>query len=552
MRYIISRWGYSTNLGVLQFFSEQDNWDGHKDHALDVNTSNQIVFSSLQSSLSWYIKGLDFGKMHLLSSSYGELPFTYENNVFSDANMDITSVNKYGYDKGIGQTYYEAFHEPTEVNLNDGTLLKWDKPSMHCEMGFYNKGTAQVIVNGNPFTVPHADPNDMTSCSDIEFHNAMWSTAFSATVGCGLNWWQWNRNDYRTQNFPAIRSYFDLNGDFESLTWTNAGTWKDPSSNVIVNRDYYKHVKIEAYYLVSSSNDHVRGWAHNATSYWGNTIQSSCKDRWGLEQSLPSDDDEDTTIALVGGINVARVEGMNYGRYIIQRYNTRGAGGTLGSTFHNWTDIFGRLKIDWYGQVPDFAFTADRDPFGGRFVSDSNIVSESNSDTLIVCLSDTIHASGYFFDDTLGLNIYRWYINNTLYAVNQRPSFVFDVSGLFNIRVDISDGMDTIASIDQLVLVTNCADQSNTRLLELKSDKAASGLMLYPNPTSNFVQIHGIEDSSENSTCVIYSLDGKIIMEIAVYRNDEKIDVSNLMDGIYILEIRTRSRRQYFKLLKAD
>jgi hypothetical protein len=68
----------------------------------------------------------------------------------------------------------------------------------------------------------------------------------------------------------------------------------------------------------------------------------------------------------------------------------------------------------------------------------------------------------------------------------------------------------------------------------------------YPNPTSDFIYLDLPED--EPSEYQIFALTGKLIMLGPI--SDEKIDVSTLPLGGYVLQIRSKNRVLVQKIIK--
>lgn len=75
-------------------------------------------------------------------------------------------------------------------------------------------------------------------------------------------------------------------------------------------------------------------------------------------------------------------------------------------------------------------------------------------------------------------------------------------------------------------------------------DNPANGIVLFPNPTGNFVYFSGIDGSIE---VLIYSIDGKLIDDIII--NNKMMDVQPLKSGLYHLEIRTTEGAVHRKLI---
>ena len=75
---------------------------------------------------------------------------------------------------------------------------------------------------------------------------------------------------------------------------------------------------------------------------------------------------------------------------------------------------------------------------------------------------------------------------------------------------------------------------NNLSINKLSSDKKIN---VYPNPTSNFIQISNIDDVS----IMIINVLGKTVMEIPNYGNNSNIDVSKLESGMYFIKIKDSS-----------
>lgn len=77
------------------------------------------------------------------------------------------------------------------------------------------------------------------------------------------------------------------------------------------------------------------------------------------------------------------------------------------------------------------------------------------------------------------------------------------------------------------------------------SDVTKSKIQIFPNPVSDIIRISGIDDGH---TIQIYNVDGRLIRTDAF---DQKIDVSNLSAGVYVLKITTKKFESHeFKFVK--
>jgi Secretion system C-terminal sorting domain len=68
-------------------------------------------------------------------------------------------------------------------------------------------------------------------------------------------------------------------------------------------------------------------------------------------------------------------------------------------------------------------------------------------------------------------------------------------------------------------------------------------LNVYPNPTTDFIQINNLD----NSSFVIIDILGKTVLEVSNYQKESKIDVSKLEKGIYFVKSKEGSNLKFIK-----
>ncbi len=100
---------------------------------------------------------------------------------------------------------------------------------------------------------------------------------------------------------------------------------------------------------------------------------------------------------------------------------------------------------------------------------------------------------------------------------------------IFNMKVNNTDKTVTFGTTE--VLETNTKEIS-----------------IYPNPASDKIQIQS-SVSLQNSTVEIYSISGVLINKVKLDENNE-IDISNLLSGIYFIKIQTDSKILTTKIVK--
>lgn len=77
------------------------------------------------------------------------------------------------------------------------------------------------------------------------------------------------------------------------------------------------------------------------------------------------------------------------------------------------------------------------------------------------------------------------------------------------------------------------------------ADVTKSKIQIFPNPVSDVIRISGIDNGQ---TVQIYNVDGRLVKSEAF---DQKIDVSQLSAGVYVLKVTTKSFQSHeFKFVK--
>jgi len=344
LRYIISRWGYSTNVPILEVMSEVDLV--LVDH--DYNGSPTVR----QGFKDWFIEIRDYMKQdlnayNLLGCSYSQ-NFVIHNNgttnhsginqrIYEDS--DVILLHKYGKTKG--ENWNERYKSALAVLKKNSTE---NKPVIWDEM-------APVIYA----TIDY--------CSDLTFHNNLWATSFMGTFGSGQNWW-WDNAIFlkgHQQNFKALKTFFE-----------------NESLHVMYENDRYndalafKNTTLESYYLRNETKTKVMGWAHNGTYFWfnekdNNACIATCINNDNGHHVDPADN---TTYKTGSGgyddaqnnadgyfINYSnlklRISNLKWGTffspkyYLIQWYQTTGNGGFIPGLSQIVTTVFGTATFNF-------------------------------------------------------------------------------------------------------------------------------------------------------------------------------------------------------------
>jgi hypothetical protein len=512
IRYFLSRWGYSTSIGIFDLIGEVDGGD----YNVDEQTKTEDL-SFWHDEMFRYVRLLSSYRNLLISSSYniGTHPGDFHPGATFDLdNCDITSLHWYKPDRKADKLRFDEF------NKHNGTHEIWDdKPTYFGEMGTFHIDS------------DIADDGDMDACNDITFHNSLWASAFMGGFGTGLYWWSWNNDIYRQDNFPALKTFFE-GIDFQHITFKDPDFWDDALIS--------SHSNIETFYINDENKNRVMGWVHNTSYWWGNMIMN-CTDRHGISRLLPSDDDNDISSPQILGINTQfEVHGLNnLSHFTLDWYLTRFAGGILQTETYQ-SNIFGTLKPYWLGGGADFAFKAYR--AGNNFRENNEIT----YDTLF-CWEDTVEAKGNHELDSLHNFSYHWNFGNGQVS-NERNTFVvYSQPGTYLVTLIVSDSLGWSDTLKQFIIKPPC---TGSRFASSQENTPSSTWNVFPNPCSKYISFTFDTSWSSIILAELYTLDGRCILKESISSKEPKsLPVEGLMSGFYFLRVTDNNRYESKRII---
>lgn len=230
LKYIVSRWGFSTNLVSWELWNEVNQIQAHNllsppgTYASDILNWHVIMYN--------YIKSID-PHQHLITTSYAGGITSSNESVF--AVMDYTQSHDY---KNPIANIYDDFQTHFYV-VAESSINIMDKPYMNGEWGFSDSDLWTQF-----------DPKG------FELHNSLWSSAFSTALGSVSNWF-WD-------------SYIKPNNLF--------GVYKPISefmNSIPVPSQLFYPYKVSdnglrTYYMENSNNDTIYGWSQDINFHFQN------------------------------------------------------------------------------------------------------------------------------------------------------------------------------------------------------------------------------------------------------------------------------------------
>ena len=153
IRYVAARWGYSSYLHSWEVMSETDNTGFYSSNYSQ--TYNWVV------EMTNYVKTIDIHQRAVTSGyAWTQNDPAYWNNSL----VDYSQIHLYDFIPDLEMKIY---------NFSRYYIDKFQKPHL----------AGEFALGHNPTTVNESDP------AGVAFHNVLWSSVFSGTMGSALSWW---------------------------------------------------------------------------------------------------------------------------------------------------------------------------------------------------------------------------------------------------------------------------------------------------------------------------------------------------------------------------
>lgn len=221
LRYILSRWGYSANIGVFELFSEISNVGTQKaDHSEYYRTGDHWkIYRDWQVEMAAYIKSQYNGQIHPLTGSYaGEK--VENDDVYESRFMDVMASNIYNFSVSSGATFWVYNVAKRHLNESGKSGNSYTFPK-----------AVEERRTVKPLIYAETDPLLVEVKCDsftVEFDRSLWQSAFSGLAG-SLSWMQWFKTG-DTETYYTIQSFMkdvelDRDGWHPGASTQTDGAW---------------------------------------------------------------------------------------------------------------------------------------------------------------------------------------------------------------------------------------------------------------------------------------------------------------------------------------
>jgi len=278
LRYVMSRWGYSTAIFAFELWNEVDFYDGSEYYP------NSLAIRAWHEEMIAYMKSLDPAEhMYTTSTAYPTAGDFGKRNTRLMSSPAIDFAQLHHYESNMNVEYYRSYLLQRQIRLHDKPVL----------IGEY----------GNSLNCYHRTQNYTGEATHKvnEMHNTLWSVAMSGTGATGLYWWSdsvfnpcWGG---QYQYFKPLQTFMAATNmlGYETEPLANSCLCGGPK-DISVSKKYRDNTDCvplnttgerkpnEADILtgIRTSNDcklavfavktevGLYGWVHNKDSYWYN------------------------------------------------------------------------------------------------------------------------------------------------------------------------------------------------------------------------------------------------------------------------------------------
>ncbi len=346
LRYILARWGYSTNISVFELTSEINQYGaGAAYGSSDLYKDNVPAFVSWMTEMGEYVKSQYNGKTHLLTTCYAG-PKNDNDNAFSNSCFDIMSSNI--YDAGATDAGRHFNLNVSEIMAQENCIDDNSLISTYCyDCSALTRNIKPIMFSEMDPSGSHSNAITPTTCG-VHFEDikrSMWQTLFSGLAG-GLSWDAWYFNGlYPT--FGEMRN-FVANIDFDGEAWhpgasqsfTNASPFGwGPIQGYMDNMGENK--KADIVYLRSIDGNFAIGVITNKT--FNAVSNSSCFTESDLAYSqLPENLRSQANVQLE--TEEIKLKGLNLDTYYVNYFVPST---NYGTPIHSSDDIGPHVKLEY-------------------------------------------------------------------------------------------------------------------------------------------------------------------------------------------------------------
>ena len=237
IRYIVSRWGYATNIVAWEFWNEVGNMLG----ACECDKHIEQDVRDWHNEMTEYVTNIDPFD-HCITTSIGN------NNYHGSSlypvlfnNLDIVQQHKYS---NIQKAASKEQLSYLLLKVTDTAHIYYPShPFFMGEFGFGQGSPSPSYTEKDPY--------------GIDLHNSLWSSMFSSSMGpASLWWWHYLKTDSLFCRHKPVYTFCE-NLPVLSETFTASQTGNEQGHSLVFTNG------LETYYMINATEDTIYGWSQD-------------------------------------------------------------------------------------------------------------------------------------------------------------------------------------------------------------------------------------------------------------------------------------------------
>lgn len=319
IRYIISRWGYATNIMSWEFFNEVNNMINY-----DIcDRSIEQDIRDWHNKMVGYVTGID-PFHHCITTSIGNTNSpTYIYSILYNY-LDFVPHHNYQHiqkAKSKEQFSYILYSKACEAHIDYPS-----HPFFISEFGFGQGGTSPHYSEKDPF--------------GFDLHNSLWSSTFSTSIGPASFWW-W----YYLRSKGLFCRYRPILHFCENLPILSATFTPNQTGHVDGHKLVFEN-NLETYYMINAAEDSIYGWSQD-TAFAYQSL------RWLTDYVIPN-----TFIFVTGDNGVFDPLGYVYTKSLSKRPQPSSNSNVIEIPITN-QPIGSRYRLTWYDSETGYPLTTN-------------------------------------------------------------------------------------------------------------------------------------------------------------------------------------------------
>lgn len=163
---------------------------------------------------------------------------------------------------------------------------------------------------------------------------------------------------------------------------------------------------------------------------------------------------------------------------------------------------------------------------------------EIASEPVPITLAEPVVPMLSYLNDTLfctPATSYQWYLDGELLEGATGPILVPEQSGAYSVWTSDENGCEAISNSIYVEIINSV------------SGALPAGWKVYPNPASDWITLE-LPDANQ-AVYALYNLTGRRLMNDAIHEEKTTLNLTNLENGLYILEIQSTTFKHQIKIL---